>query len=52
MYESMDLRAESDLTMVIYAAQPGSPTEDALRLLASWAASHHSSPTATQRSTT
>jgi transcriptional regulator with XRE-family HTH domain len=38
-YESMDLRAEPDLTMTVYAAEPGSPTEDALRLLASWAAS-------------
>jgi transcriptional regulator with XRE-family HTH domain len=37
-YESMDLRAEPDLTMTIYAAEPASPTEDALRLLASWAA--------------
>ena len=24
--------------MTLYAAEPGSPTEDALRLLASWAA--------------
>ncbi|WP_430781488.1 hypothetical protein [Actinoplanes sp. G11-F43] len=38
-YESMDLRADPDLTMTVYAARPGSPTEDALRLLASWAAS-------------
>jgi transcriptional regulator with XRE-family HTH domain len=37
-YESMDLRAEPDLTMTLYAAEPGSTTEDALRLLASWAA--------------
>ena len=37
-YESMDLRADPDLTMTLYAAEPGSPTEDALRLLASWAA--------------
>ncbi len=37
-YESMDLRAEPDLTMTIYAAEPGSPSQDALRLLASWAA--------------
>ncbi|GAA0909231.1 transcriptional regulator [Virgisporangium aurantiacum] len=37
-YESMDLRAEPDLTMTLYTAEPGSPTEDALRLLASWAA--------------
>lgn len=39
-YESMDLRAEPDLTMTLYAAEPGSPSEDALRLLASWAATH------------
>ncbi|WP_043626815.1 helix-turn-helix domain-containing protein [Nonomuraea candida] len=39
-YESMDLRAEPDLSMTIYTAEPGSPSEDALRLLASWAATH------------
>ncbi|MEW1840043.1 helix-turn-helix transcriptional regulator [Nonomuraea angiospora] len=39
-YESMDLRAEPDLSMTIYAAEPGSPSEDALRLLASWATTH------------
>ncbi|MFI7225983.1 helix-turn-helix transcriptional regulator [Nonomuraea angiospora] len=33
-----NLRAEPDLSMTIYAAEPGSPSEDALRLLASWAA--------------
>jgi transcriptional regulator with XRE-family HTH domain len=37
-YESMDLRADPGLTMTIYTAEPGSPTEDALRLLASWGA--------------
>ncbi|MBB5781451.1 hypothetical protein HD596_008207 [Nonomuraea jabiensis] len=37
-YESMDLRAEPDLSMTIYTAEPGSPSADALRLLASWAA--------------
>jgi hypothetical protein len=37
-YESMDLRAEPDLVMTVYAAEPGSPTEHALALLASWAA--------------
>ncbi|MFF0771446.1 helix-turn-helix domain-containing protein [Nonomuraea wenchangensis] len=35
-YESMDLRAEPGLSMTIYTAEPGSPSEDALRLLASW----------------
>jgi len=37
-YESMDLRAETDLTLTIYAAEPESPTAHALTLLASWAA--------------
>lgn len=39
-YESLDLRAEPDLTITIYAAEPGSPTAEALTLLASWAASN------------
>ncbi|WP_328472698.1 helix-turn-helix transcriptional regulator [Actinoplanes sp. NBC_00393] len=37
-YESMDLRAETDLTLTIYSAEPQSPTAHALTLLASWAA--------------
>jgi transcriptional regulator with XRE-family HTH domain len=37
-YESSDLRAEPELSMTIYAAEPGSPTAHALALLASWAA--------------
>lgn len=36
--ESLDLRAEPDLTMPIHAAEPGSPSDDALHLLASAAA--------------
>ena len=36
-YESLDLRAETGLTMTIYAAEPNSPTAHALTLLASWA---------------
>jgi transcriptional regulator with XRE-family HTH domain len=36
-YESMDLRAEPDLTLTVYAAEPASPTAEALTLLASWA---------------
>jgi transcriptional regulator with XRE-family HTH domain len=43
-YESMDLRADPDLTMTLYAAEPASPTEDALRLLASWAATNRTDP--------
>jgi hypothetical protein len=37
-WESVDLRAEPGLTMTIYTAEPGSPTEHALALLGSWAA--------------
>jgi MmyB-like transcription regulator ligand binding domain len=44
-WESLDLLAEPGLTMTIYAAEPGSPTEQALALLASWAATHDPQPT-------
>jgi transcriptional regulator with XRE-family HTH domain len=37
-YESLDLAAEPGLTMTIYTAEPGSPSEEGLRLLASLAA--------------
>jgi len=37
-YETMDLRSEPGLSMTIFAAEPGSPTAQALALLASWAA--------------
>ncbi|MGA5298421.1 helix-turn-helix domain-containing protein [Nucisporomicrobium flavum] len=37
-YESMDLRAEPDVTLKIFAAEPASPSAQALALLASWAA--------------
>jgi transcriptional regulator with XRE-family HTH domain len=43
-WESLDLRAEPGLTMTIYAAEPASPTEQALALLASWAATHDPQP--------
>jgi transcriptional regulator with XRE-family HTH domain len=39
-YESMELPADTGLTIVGLTAEPGSPSEDGLRLLASWAASH------------
>ncbi len=38
-FETVELQAEPGLSMCIYAAEPGSPTEQALALLASWAAS-------------
>jgi transcriptional regulator with XRE-family HTH domain len=37
-YDSLDLPSDPGLVLVVYTAQPGSPSEDALRLLSSWAA--------------
>jgi hypothetical protein len=34
----MTLSADAGLTMAVYSAEPGSPSHDALNLLASWAA--------------
>ena len=34
-YEAMELPGE-DLTVLVYTAEPGSPSQDALNLLASW----------------
>jgi hypothetical protein len=40
--------SEPGLTLTIYAAEPGSSTEHALALLASWAATHDLHTTAQQ----
>ena len=37
-YETMALNAEPDLALTIYAAEPASPTAQALTLLGTWAA--------------
>ena len=37
-YESMELAADRGLTMFVYTAEPGSKSEQALNLLASWTA--------------
>lgn len=37
-FEVMGLPADPGLSLIVYSAEPGSPTEDGLRLLASWAA--------------
>jgi hypothetical protein len=34
----MELPADPGLTMFTYTAEPGTPSEDGLKLLASWAA--------------
>lgn len=36
-YESFELPTDPGLTMLVYTVEPGSPTEDALRILDSWA---------------
>ncbi len=37
-YESMQLASDPGLTFLAYTTEPGSPSSDALRMLASWAA--------------
>lgn len=37
-YETVDLRTGGGVSMTVYAAEPASPSEHALQLLASWAA--------------
>jgi hypothetical protein len=40
-YESVDMVSEPGLTLTIYAAEPASPTAEALTLLASWGGRGH-----------
>jgi MmyB-like transcription regulator ligand binding domain len=44
-YEGLELPADPGLTMFVYSAEPGSPSDDGLKLLASWAASQELSDT-------
>ncbi|HEY3408579.1 MAG TPA: helix-turn-helix transcriptional regulator [Propionicimonas sp.] len=43
-YDTLDLAGEPGVAMTIYTAEPGSPTQQALNLLASWAASQPAAP--------
>ena len=45
-YESLDLAAAPGLNMTIYSAEPGSPSDEGLRLLASLAATEDAGATA------
>jgi hypothetical protein len=45
-YETMELPADAGLSIVTFTAEPGSASEDALTLLASWAATTDQSHTA------
>jgi transcriptional regulator with XRE-family HTH domain len=42
-YEVLALPADAGLSLVVYSAEPGSASQDGLRLLASWAATLHQS---------
>jgi hypothetical protein len=37
LFEAMELSADTGLSLYIYSAEPGSPSDDGIRLLASWA---------------
>jgi transcriptional regulator with XRE-family HTH domain len=41
LFEAMSLEADEGLTLTAYAAEPGTPSHDGLRLLASWAATQN-----------
>ena len=38
LFEAMELPADPGLSLYVYSAEPGTPSDDAIRLLASWAA--------------
>ncbi|WP_377267788.1 helix-turn-helix transcriptional regulator [Peterkaempfera sp. SMS 1(5)a] len=44
-YEGLQMAAAPGLVLTIYTAEPGSPSEEGLRLLASWAATQESAAT-------
>ena len=54
LFESSNLEADPGWKLLIYTAESGSPTADALRLLSSWAATqeHESAPTTHDTATT
>jgi transcriptional regulator with XRE-family HTH domain len=45
-FQSMDLSSDRGLQMLVFSAQPGSPSHDGLHLLANWAASADLGPVA------
>ncbi|MFI1727446.1 helix-turn-helix transcriptional regulator [Streptomyces sp. NPDC020489] len=49
-WESLVMAAEPGLSMIIYTAEPGSSSEEALRLLTSWAASQQTATAPALRS--
>ncbi|MFI9168965.1 helix-turn-helix transcriptional regulator [Streptomyces lincolnensis] len=51
VHESLALPGDEGLSITVYSADPGTPAADALKLLASWAASQHRDPAASQADT-
>ncbi|MEU5891145.1 helix-turn-helix transcriptional regulator [Streptomyces sp. NPDC047461] len=49
-WEALAMAAEPGLTLVVYTAEPGSPSEEGLGLLASWAATHDNATAAAPKS--
>ncbi|MGW2476692.1 helix-turn-helix transcriptional regulator [Streptomyces sp. NPDC001665] len=43
-FEDLEMTAEPGLTVTVYTAEPGSPSEEGLRLLASWSATQDPQP--------
>jgi hypothetical protein len=50
MFEAMALEADEGLTLTAYTAEPGTPSHDGLRLLATWAATHQAEHSQADRS--
>jgi hypothetical protein len=51
-YEGLEMAAEPGLTLTIYTAEPGSPSEQTLRLLASWTSTPDQPPAVSSDSNT
>lgn len=43
-FQSMDLASDRGLQMLVFSAEPGSPSQERLQLLASWAQTEHMAP--------
>ena len=50
-YEGLEMAAEPGLTLTIYSVEPDSPSEEAMRLLASWAATEYTQEPGKRHST-
>ena len=51
-FESMELPSDPGLVLIVYTAPAGSPTSDALKMLASWAATQEAAELSEQTGTT